>query len=153
MRNNADAEWLSHSCNRREHPVKEAKTEKMIKLKNPFSVKPKLQTVRWALLLLLLLAGSVGAWAQGPYPNQGNQQVCITGIPEPYGVITAAGSTYAWTVDGLLISPNWTLISNGTHLTTITWRNPGIYRVQVVETITATGCPGAQVFIDVTVNP
>jgi hypothetical protein len=78
---------------------------------------------------------------------------CITGVPEPYGVISSTGSSYAWTVDGAVTSPNWTLNSNGTNLAGINWRNPGTYIVNVVETNLTTGCTGVPVSITVTVNP
>jgi nitrogen fixation protein FixH len=125
--------------------------DRTIKYKNSGSMKRKL-AFKGILLLLLIMAAAGEAWAQGPYPNTGNQTVCITGVPEPYGVILVTGSTYAWTVDGTTTSANWVLNSNGTNLTSITWNTPGVYTVGVLET-TALSCPGLRVTIQVTVNP
>ena len=148
----ADFELFSQSCGQSDQSVTEVEKVKM-KSNNLFHCKPKLLMFRSLLLLLLLFAGAGSALAQGPYPNQGDQTVCLTGIPEPYGVIPTLGSTYTWTVDNGTTSPNWTLNSNGTNLATILWRTPGTYTVRVVETITATACIGAIVPINVTVNP
>ncbi|MCX6246085.1 MAG: hypothetical protein NTU98_15430 [Bacteroidetes bacterium] len=108
-------------------------------------------TILKALLLLLLVGGSMMTMAQGPYPNTGNQAVCVN-TTQPYGVVNTAGSTYEWRVDGLLVSPNWTINSNGTNLTTITWNTAAVYTVSVTET-TSGGCIGTPQTIQVTVNP
>ena len=100
-------------------------------------MKTKLRTLPGLLVVMLLLGGTMGAWAQSPYPFNGAQTRCITGLPEPYGVINTVGSTYAWTIDNTVTSVNWTLNSNGANTTTITWVTPGIYIVQVVETTSA----------------
>jgi hypothetical protein len=104
-------------------------------------------------MMLMLMSGALGAWAQGPYPNTGNQSVCITGVPEPYGVINNAGSTYSWTIDDSKSSANWTLNDSPTNLISVIWRVQGTYVLKVVETITSTGCLGQVVSINVTVNP
>ena len=151
---NADVELFSQSCGQSDQSVTEVEKVKM-KSNNFFHSNPKLLMFRGLLLLLLLLAGAGGAWAQDgrPYPNSGNQTVCLTGIPEPYGVIPTLGSSYVWTVDNVTTSSDWTLNSNGTNLASILWRTPGTYTVRVVETITLTECIGAIVPITVTVNP
>ena len=51
-------------------------------------------------MFLMLLVASVRTTAQGPYPNTGDQTVCINST-QPYGVVFHAGSTYSWTVTPL----------------------------------------------------
>jgi len=115
-------------------------------------MKTKIQILKW-MMVLVLFTGSSGVWAQVPWvgAQPGDQTVCITGLPEQYGVNNTPTSTYAWTVNGATTSANWTINSNGTNITTITWINPGIYEVQVIET-TEFSCPGVQVKLKVTVD-
>ena len=113
----------------------------------------RLKFLRW-LMMLMLSWIATGAWAQpGPYPNTGDQTICITGVPDPYGVINTPGSTYNWTIDNVKSSANWTLNDNQSNLISVLWTTPGTYVLKVVETITATGCIGSEVTINVTVNP
>lgn len=57
-------------------------------------MKTKQQFLRW-LMILILSMSALGAWAQvGTLTQTGDQTVCITGVPEPYGVINTPGSTY-----------------------------------------------------------
>lgn len=149
---NAGVEMFSQSCGQSDQSVTDVEKVKM-NSKNLYLNKPKLLMFRSLLLLFLLFAGASGAWAQvGTLTQTGDQTVCLTGTPQPYGVIPTDGSTYTWTVDNGTNSPNWTLNSNGTNLASITWITPGIYTVRVVETITATACIGAIVQINVTLN-
>jgi len=150
---NVNVELFSQSCYRTVKPGNKAEKVKMKKSNHLSGINPKLLMIRTFLILLLLLAGINVSWAQeGPYPNTGDQPVCLTGVQEPYGVIPTLGSIYEWTVDGALTSPNWILHSNGTNLASILWITPGTYTVRVVETIIATECIGAIVPINVTVN-
>jgi hypothetical protein len=115
-------------------------------------MKTKLQFLRWLMLLMLSLS-ALGTWAQpGPYPNTGAQTVCLTGTPEPYGVIITVGSTYAWSVIGGTPTTDWVLASTNTNLATVLWKSAGTYTVQVVET-NSSGCALPNpVTVQVTVN-
>jgi hypothetical protein len=149
----ADVELFSQSCGSPSFTGIEVERVKM-KTKDLYGVKPRLPMKSGLLLLLLLVAVVSDIWAQvGTLTQTGDQTVCITGIPEPYGVIPTPGSTYSWTVDNETTSPGWTLVSTGTNLASILWITPGTYTVRVVETITATECIGATVAINVTVEP
>ncbi len=104
---------------------------------------------KWILLLCLFLAGNI-AKAQ-PYPNTGDQQVCLNAV-EPYGVVLTAGSTYSWTITPLT-GANGTITPGATpNLITVNWTSTGTARLQVVET-NANGCVGDPVNIIITVNP
>ena len=115
-------------------------------------MKSKLQFLRWLMLLMLSLS-ALETWAQKPYPNEGNQTVCITGEAEPYGVINTIGSTYAWSVIGGTASTDWVLTSTNTNLATVLWKSAGIYTVQVIETNSAGCALPNPVTVQVTVNP
>ena len=101
--------------------------------------------------MMLLSTSTLGAWAQ-PYPSQGAQSVCLTGVAEPYGVINTIGSTYAWSVIGGATPADWVLTSTNTNLVTVLWKTAGTYTVQVIET-SAAACAGSPVTVVVTVNP
>lgn len=96
--------------------------------------------IQFLYCFVILLIAANASFAQ-PYPNQGNQTVCITGVAEPYGVEPTVGSTYSWKVDGAATSAasDWVLSSSGNNLATILWNKAGEYRVQVLET-SADGC-------------
>jgi len=121
-----------------------------IKYTKKESMKHQSRLTRWALLLLLFIGGTT-AMAQGPYPNTGDQQVCLNAT-EPYGVVLTAGSTYAWTITPLT-GANGTITPGATpNLITVNWTTAGTARLQVTET-NANGCVGDPVTIIVTVNP
>lgn len=114
--------------------------------------KMKLQQIliKWAMILLMVTGGTM-AMAQGPYPNTGNDTVCLNAT-EPYGVVLNAGSTYAWTVTPLA-GGNGTITAGATpNLITVNWTNVGTATLRVVET-SADGCPGDPVTIIVLINP
>jgi hypothetical protein len=113
-------------------------------------MKKQFHFARWLALLLLLVAGT-GAMAQQPFPEQGPQDVCLTGIAEPYGVEPTLNSTYTWTIDNLTVSPNWTLNNSNTNVISVVWLVPGTYTVQVVET-NSEGCDGPMITVPVTVH-
>ena len=103
------------------------------------------------VLLLLLFTSAIDVMAQGPYPNTGNQQVCINAT-EPYGVVLTAGSTYAWSIAPLaggngIITPGAT-----PNLISIKWTTAGTATLKVIET-NAGGCAGDPVTVNVTINP
>jgi hypothetical protein len=123
---------------------------------SPF-LKMKTQTMNINKLLLkciaflLLIVCSSTAFAQNPYANTGDHQVCINNT-EPYGVELHLGSTYAWTVIPLA-GGNGTITAGATpNLITVTWTSLGTATMQVTET-NAAGCVGDPVTIIVTVNP
>ena len=79
---------------------------------------PKLYIMKFSTILikifcmLLLFISASDAIGQGPYPNTGNQNVCLNSI-EPYGVIFHSGSTYAWSITPIA-GGNGTIISGAT---------------------------------------
>jgi hypothetical protein len=114
----------------------------MMKSKNNF--------LKRIFILILIFSSSV-AFAQNPYANTGDHQVCISNT-EPYGVEFHAGATYAWTVTPLA-GGNGTITAGATpNLITVTWTALGTATMQVVET-NSFGCVGDPVTIIVTVNP
>jgi hypothetical protein len=112
-------------------------------------MKTKQNFLKWALLLTLM-ANVLSGFAQGPYPNTGNQSVCLNAT-EPYGVINTAGSTYAWSIIPLT-GGNGTITGNGNSSISILWNSVGTATLQVIET-QASGCVGLPVTITITVNP
>ncbi len=94
------------------------------------------------LMLLVLFAGSVGAWAQTS--TSLTQTVCVGS--QPYLVDNHVGSSYAWTVSG-----GGSITSGqGSNSILIDWTIPGgPYTVQVIET--ADACPAPPVSVAVTV--
>ncbi len=106
--------------------------------------------IKWCMLLLLLIGGTK-AIAQSPYPNTGDQSVCVNAI-EPYGVVLNAGSSYVWAVTPL-VGGNGTITAGATpNLITVNWTTIGTATLQVIET-NAQGCVGDPVTIIVTINP
>ncbi len=102
-------------------------------------------------ILFLLFVGSNNALAQGPYPNTGNHEVCLSAT-EPYGVPLTAGSTYAWSITPLA-GGNGTITAGATpNLITVNWTTVGTATMQVIET-NSSGCVGDPVTITVNVNP
>jgi hypothetical protein len=108
----------------------------------------KRKLARWGILLFLIASFLTGM-AQ-PYPNTGNQSVCLNTV-QPYGVINTPGSTYAWSIIPLT-GANGTITGNGASSITVTWTSVGTCTLQVIETL-STGCVGLPVTIIVTVNP
>ena len=113
-------------------------------------MKTKIQLLQW-LILLLLSANAIGLMAQGPYPNVGNQTVCI-GTTEPYGVINTTGSTYNWSIIPVAGGNGIIASGQGTNLITVNWTVAGTCNLQVIET-NSSGCAGDPVQILITVNP
>jgi large repetitive protein len=106
----------------------------------------KLHILKW-FMMLLLLAGSLGVVAQGPYPNTGDQAVCLNST-HPYGVIDNPTSSYVWSISNPAAG---TITSTGHNTITVQWLLVGTWVLQVVET-TSTGCVGTIVSINITVN-
>lgn len=103
------------------------------------------------MILLLLFVSGTRAMAQGPYPNTGNDTVCLNAT-EPYGVVLNAGSSYAWSVTPLA-GGNGTITAGATpNLITVTWTSIGTATLQVIET-NSQGCVGDPVTIIVKINP
>ena len=102
-------------------------------------------------ILFLLLIGAINSIAQGPYPNTGNQSVCLNAV-EPYGVVLHVGSTYAWTITPLAGGNGTFVVGSTPNLITVTWTTLGTVTMQCVET-NAQGCPGDPVTIIITVTP
>jgi PKD-like domain len=121
---------------------------KIIKNKKLSIMKQANRHIKWVLMLVLTVC-AMNASAQ--YPNSGPHSVCLNST-EPYGVTLTAGSTYAWSITPLA-GGNGTIVSGqGTNLISINWTSTGTARLEVIETITATGCSGDTVSIIVTVN-
>jgi len=116
-------------------------------------MKTKLQFLRW-LMMLMLLVCALGTWAQvGTLTQTGAQTVCITGVPEPYGVINTTGSTYSWQVVGGTSPTDWVLASTTANTATVLWKTAGNYTVQVFETNALNCLVGSPVTVAVTVSP
>jgi len=131
------------------HEIK-IQNENTLNFKNHNTMKTKFKILKWTLMILLLLAGAGGAWAQGPYPNQGAHVVCL-GDVAPYGVINTPGSSYTWSIIPLT-GGNGTIAPGNTNLTSVTWNSSGTCNLQVIET-NSSGCVGVPVQILVTVTP
>ena len=115
-------------------------------------MKKRIQISRW-LLIMLLLAGTKGVWAQvGGLTNTGNMTVCLNSTA-PYGVMPTAGSTYSWSI--LAGTGGAGTITNGAapnNLISVTWTSAGTCTLQAIET-NSTGCDGPPVQILITVSP
>ena len=145
MFNIADGEQFSHNRIQSELPGGKNKTGEIIRSEYLFSVKPKLLLVR-GTLLILLLACSVGTWAQSdPSPAQ---TVCIGS--EPYLVTATPGSTYVWTITPGISGTEWRINGTGNNIT-VNWNIAGIYSLSVVERNSA-GCVGQPREVVVTVS-
>ena len=111
-------------------------------------MKTKDRILKGLVMILLLLAGTMGAMAQvGSLTNTDDQTVCI-GSVEPYGVKDNLGSTYSWTItpsDGGTISAT-------SNLADVEWTKVGIYLLRVVER-NASGCDGLPTTLTITVTP
>src|SRR6266568_2114608 len=82
------------------------------------------------MMLLLLFVSGTKAIAQGPYPNTGNDTVCLNST-EPYGVVLNAGSSYAWSVTPLA-GGGGTITAGATpNLITVNWTSVGTATLQV----------------------
>jgi hypothetical protein len=148
-RDNERRAWLAKNRELPEPIENEIKSENILKPKTNQPVKPKSNMLRWMLLILLMTTAG-GAWAQGPYPNQGAHTVCITEIA-PYGVVSTTGSTYTWSILPLT-GGNGIIAPGNSNLTTVTWTSAGTCTLQVVERNVA-GCDGTPVQIPITVTP
>ena len=115
------------------------------------NMKSKNQFLKWLALLFVLVASTLGAMAQGPYPNQGAHTVCLNST-EPYGVILNPTSGYQWTIVAGTGGAG-TITSGATpNLITVNWTSAGTCTLRVVEQ-TAAGCYGDPVEIPIIVNP
>ncbi len=104
------------------------------------TMKTKNRMLKWMAILILLMAGINGAWAQGPYPDDATTQyVCLSDPNQPYGVIDVPTSTFKWTINDLTVSSDWTITSTGHNTISVLWKTSGTYTVQVLET-TADNC-------------
>lgn len=111
-------------------------------------MKTKLFMILSFTLLSIFGAGLSTATAQ-PYPNSGDQSVCLFST-EPYGVEYTATSTYEWTI--IPGSGGSGTITNGVtgNLITVHWESTGTCTLQLVETNEA-GC-SVTVAITITVD-
>ena len=110
-------------------------------------MKTKHLLLKW-LMVLLLLGGATGAWAQQPFPLTGNETVCIN-TNQNYGVIDVPTSSYNWTITPAI---GGTITSTGHNTISILWQTAGVYVLDVVET-NSSGCSAPIASIQVTVNP
>lgn len=100
-----------------------------------------------SMLLLLLLPGTSGVWAQ---TNQSPTQTVPVGI-EPYLVTPTSGSTYNWDINPGNSGTEWEISGTGNSIS-VDWNTPGVYTLSVIET-NGSGCQGLPVSVVVTVNP
>lgn len=99
------------------------------------------------MLLILLLPGTAGVWAQS---SQSPTQTVPVGN-EPYLVTPTAGSTYNWVITPGSSGTDWAINGTGNSIS-VDWNIAGVYSLSVVET-NASGCQGLPVSVVVTVNP
>jgi hypothetical protein len=97
------------------------------------------------IMVLILTVISMGAMAQSTVDPD---HACLN-TTENYYVVSTSGSTYNWVLSG-----GGTIASGqGSAAITINWTAAGSYTLTVTETITATGCIGAPVVLNITVDP
>jgi subtilisin-like proprotein convertase family protein len=83
-----------------------------------------------------------------PTPSiTGSNVICANSTGNVYSVTNVTGNTYAWTVTGGTVTAG-----AGTNSITVTWGAAGTGTIQVLETITATGCTQTN-SLSVTINP
>ena len=83
-----------------------------------------------------------------PTPSiTGSNSICANSTGNVYSVTNVTGNTYAWTVTGGTVTAG-----AGTNSITVTWGAAGTGTIQVLETITATGCTQTN-SLSVTINP
>jgi hypothetical protein len=109
-------------------------------------MKTKIEFLRW-LMMLLFSAGVLGSWAQGPYPNTGNESVCLNST-QLYGVIDVSTSTYTWSITPAI---GGTITNTGHNTISVLWQTTGEYTLDVIETNNS-GCSASIASIQVTVN-
>lgn len=101
------------------------------------------------MLILLLLTGTTGVWAQtDPSPTQ-----TVPVGNEPYLVTSTPRSTYNWTITPGNSGTTWEINGTGNSIS-VDWNTPGVYTLSVIET-NSEGCNGLPVSVTVTVyqNP
>lgn len=102
-------------------------------------------------MVMFLFASSMGLKAQ-PYPNPGDQTVCLNST-ELYGVTQTLGTTYAWSIVDIGGGATGTITAGATpNLISVNWTAAGTCRLQLIET-NSSGCVGAPFSILITVNP
>ncbi|MFA5326625.1 MAG: hypothetical protein WC384_02415 [Prolixibacteraceae bacterium] len=114
--------------------LKEFKPLKFIKMKTENRLLKRLA------MMLLIVAGTIGAWAQAPsgLSQSGDHAVCL-GETKHYGVNPTANTTYNWTITPLT-GGNGTSTPGATpNLLTIDWNAVGTARLELTET-NATSC-------------
>jgi len=127
--------------------------------KNENIMKSKNRMLKWLALLFVLVASTIGTWAQGPtgLTQSGDHTVCF-GETKHYGVNLTANSTYAWTITSLTGGANGTWVGgiNNANLVGITWTSDGTTvgtaKLELFETNNSGGC-SVLVSLTVTVLP
>jgi hypothetical protein len=100
--------------------------------------------LKWIMMLILPLI-SLGAMAQ---TTTDPDHACVNST-QNYYVVNTAGSTYNW-----VLSAGGTITGGqGSESININWNAAGSYTLTVTETITATGCIGAPVVLNIVVDP
>lgn len=116
-------------------------------------MKAKSQLLKALAVLLMMLAGTLGAMAQ-PSNDSPTQEVC-PGV-EPYLINPGnPNNTFLWSIDSGTSGTEWTIESPTTAATNITWGNtitPQTYVVTFREVDPVTQCYD-EVILTVTVNP
>ncbi|MCX6269881.1 MAG: hypothetical protein NTU44_01435 [Bacteroidetes bacterium] len=110
-------------------------------------MKTKLRFLQW-FMVLIFSAGTTAIMAQGPYPNTGNDAVCLNSTHN-YGVINTTTSTYAWTIT---LASGGTINVTANNKISVLWETTGTYTLDVIETNLA-GCSFQIASIQVVVNP
>ncbi|NVO20896.1 MAG: hypothetical protein HXX13_14445, partial [Bacteroidetes bacterium] len=113
-------------------------------------MKTRIRVLRW-LLLLLLLTGATGVWAQSS--TAPTQTVCPG--TEPYLVNPASVSnSFLWTITPGVAGVNWTISTPNTYSTNVIWENlTGVPQVYTLSLTEDNGSCQTTVSVVVTVNP
>ena len=148
----AHEQWFIQDLSQPGPPEKETQIENILKFKKFFIMKTKLELFRW-ILLLLLIAGVGGAWAQGPgglTSQSPTQTVCIGNQPYAVDPSPVPGALYNWSISGGTAA-DWQINGSGNEIT-IDWKTAGVYTLSVF-TYTVLSCPGPTQSVIVTVSP
>ena len=91
-------------------------------------------------------------WGTGVQSGAGNE--VMVGSTYDYRVTAVGGNSYVWNIVRLTGTGSAPVLSNAsTNQVSVEWTSAGTYRVEVVETVTATGCNTTKVFnVDVIGN-
>ena len=113
-------------------------------------MKPANRIIKWGMMILPAIF-AMKTFAQAPYPQTGDQTVCLNST-EPYGVPLTTGSTYQWVVTSVSGGDGTITAGATSNLISVNWTSAGTAKLEITET-NAQGCTGNPVSIIVTVSP